>query len=501
VIAAEPAPLVEFRERIAEVLGLCFEGHRWDFLAAVLDERCRARGENPSTYLRGLRAPAARDEWRVLADRLTVSETYFLRGKDHFDAFVQVVLPQRARATPEGGTLRFLSAGCSSGDEAYSMAILVRENAGLLAGRAVEILGCDVNRAILDKARAGRFSAWSLRETPAAVRDKYFDGPPRWTLSPEIRAMVSFREENLTVQEVAWPAGAFDAVFCRNVLMYLAPEKAAAVVERIRRALKPGGFLFLGHAETLRGLSQAFHLRRFDGAFYYQRKEAGETEPPEPAALPWSASLGGAVSPVDSSALWMERIEVASARIARLAAASRNAPPAARRVVVPRRNLDPVFDLHRQERFTEALAHLEGVTDAGPEDAGVRVLRAMLLVGCGKFAEAEALCRPLLAENELETGAHYVAALCREQAGDLVVAEEHDAAAIHLDPTFAMPRFHLGRLLKRLGRPEEALLHFDAARAAFLKEDSTRLLLFGGGFSRGSLLEICRGEIERLKSS
>jgi len=160
--------------------------------------------------------------------------------------------------------------------------------------------------------------------------------------------------------------------------------------------------------------------------------------------------------------------------------------------------INRVLDLHQQERFTEALAHLQGLASETGTDADLQVLQAMLLVNCGRLSEAEALCRPLLGSDELNAGVHFVAALCREHAGDPAAAEEHDAAAAYLDPSFAMPHFHLGRLCQRLGRASEALAHFEAALALLVKEDPVRLLLFGGGFSRETLVQACRAEIERL---
>ncbi len=383
--------------------------------------------------------------------------------------------------------------------------IALRERLGALDSRAVAILGVDVNRDALAKARAGRYSAWSLRETPPEIRDKYFHAArPEFVLDPTVCALVAFEERNLAeAHDDLWSPGTFDAVFCRNMLMYFTPEAAAALVARLTRALVPGGFLFLGHAETLRGLSQAFHLRRSHGAFYYQLRE-GAAQPPPARERPESFAFPPPLAPPAEAAAavnpgWFEEIGRASARIASLAA---GAPRAAARAAPARPgDLSRVLDLHRQERFADALAHLQGLPAGAAPDADLQVLQAVLLVHCGRLAEAEALCRPLLGRDELNAGAHHVAALCREHAGDLAAAEEHDAAAAYLDPAFAMPRFHLGRLCQRAGRAADALAHFEAALALLVKEDPVRLLLFGGGFSRETLMQACRSELHRLRRS
>ncbi|MBS0631942.1 MAG: methyltransferase domain-containing protein [Verrucomicrobia bacterium] len=504
--------LAEFRALVADRLGLWFEEHRWDFLTGVLRERSTAHGRDLLSYLQGLASPGSRDEWQTLACLLTINETYFMRGGDHLGAFVSTVLPARLSAPPAGRPLRFLSAGCSSGEEAYSLAIALREHQLVPAHRSVQIIGVDINRAVLAKARSGRYSAWSLRETPPEIRAKYFHADKSdFVLDDSILGMVTFFERNLSEpNDDLWQPGSFDAVFCRNMLMYLVPEVAADIVARIQRALAPGGFLFLGHAETLRGISQGFHLRRNHGAFYYQLR--GEDEA-APAAFPFEERRSEPIAPAPvlptpeggpaASTAWMEEIDRASQRIARLSTQTGpSAPvtaPAARSN--PGAHFDRALDLHRQERFTEALAHLAEQPAGSAPDAELLVLQAMLLVNSGRLDEAEALCRPLLSTDDLNAGVRYVIALCREHAGDLANALEHDEAAAYLDPSFAMPRFHLGLVCKRLGRVLDARGHFEAALALLVKEDPVRLLLFGGGFSRETLVQACRGELHQLHSA
>ena len=508
---SEPA-LQEFRSLVAQRLGLWFDDHRREFLAGVLRDRAAGRRSgDPAAYLRTLAEGGWPDEWPVLSGLLSITETYFFRGQEHFLALTQTVLPGHRRRAQDTRRLRLLSAGCASGEEAYSLAISLKEHAPWLEDWQVEITGLDANREMLAKARAGLYTIWSLRETPPEIREKYFQ-PLRqeFLLDEKIRNAVVFGERNLAAaNDDLWRPGAFDVVFCRNMLMYFTPEAAAALVARIQRALTPGGVLFLGHAETLRGLSQAFHLRRDHGAFYYQLRADGEAPasiPEEPEPVLRQPAPHSTAAP-EISAAWVDEIGRASAKIAALSAKTRKpvapvSPPAS----VPgplgaSGAINRVLDLHRQERFTDALAHLQELPAGAAPDADLQVLRAVLMVNCGRLDEAEALCRPLLGRDDLNAGAHYVTALCREQAGDLSAAEEHDARAVYLDPFFAMPRFHLGLMCKRLGRVPEALTHFGEALALLVKEDPVRLLLFGGGFSRETLVQVCRSELQRLKGS
>ena len=126
------------------------------------------------------------------------------------------------------------------------------------------------------------------------------------------------------------------------------------------------------------------------------------------------------------------------------------------------------------------------------------LLLAVLLTNQGELADAEQTCRRLLALDEMHAGAHYLMALCREHASDLAGAKEHDQSAIYLDPGFAMPHLHLGLLAKRSGEPVVARRELSHAQLLLTREDASRLLLFGGGFSREALTRLCRAELSSL---
>jgi chemotaxis protein methyltransferase CheR len=500
--ALAPDAPERFRTLVARRLGLQFEDAKLAFLAEVLQRRADARGEPSEMYLARLATDASGAELGALAGELTVGETYFFRNIDQFHAFVQVALPARMRAQATSRRLRILSAGCASGDEAYSLAILIRE-ARLDSSWNVSIRAVDINPAMLVRAARARFTKWALRETRTDVKQAWFrqDGH-EVVLDEAIRTAVEFEEGNLTADDPRlWQPGAYDAIFCRNVLMYLTPEHAQSVVTRITRALTPGGYLFLGHVETLRGLSEEFHLRHTHGAFYYQRKEVGEAEDLQPGAhtaIPDASSptVGPALAAlVDNAETWVDAIHRAAERIQSLTEAP-NPPTSPTVVPAPRLDLGLALDLLRKERFTEALAFVRALPVESKRDPDVLLLQSLLLAHSGQLAAAEDACQQLLALNELNAGAHYILALCREGVGDRRGAADHDQMATYLDPLFAMPRLHLGLLARRAGKPEIARSELSQAFLLFQREDASRLLLFGGGFTREALIGLCRAELE-----
>lgn len=507
-----PGDVERFRDLVRAHLGLDFDDDKLEGLAEVLCQRVEATGQGRAeVYLDRLEAGLDAD-WRILAERLTVNETYFFRYRDHFRAFSDVVLARAASAQPVKQPIRILSAGAASGEEAYSLAILTLENGASATRRDVSIVGVDVNPQTIARAVRGTYSSWSLRDTPADLRDRYFTSDGRGhRLREDVRAMVSFEERNLVVDDpLFWRPEVFDVVFCRNVLMYMTAEAMHDIVARVARSLRPGGYLFLGHAENLRGVSQEFHLRHTHDSFYYERRRPG-VPAEEPRGEARAAAVGGYAALPTRVALglddppWFDAIARASERVTAIV----DRAPVARVEPRPASNgpaalpAEPslgrrdVLQLIREERFTDALAALHGLPRSVAPDPEALLLRAVVLTNAGRFGEAEGACRELLAVDALSAGANYLSALCREHAGDPAGAVDRDQTAAYLAPTFAMPRLHLGLLERRAGRMDRARAELRQALALLPAEDESRILLFGGGFGRDALIALCRAELRR----
>jgi chemotaxis protein methyltransferase CheR len=494
------ADIDRFRSVIACRLGLQFEDAKLGYLADVMRRRLEIGGQTPEAYLARLETEHVDDEIGALAQELTVPETYFFRHNDQYRAFAEIALPDRMGAQSTARRLRILSAGCASGEEAYSLAMLVRE-AAMDPSWDVSILGVDVNPAIVSKATRALFSEWALRETPADVRKRWFTPAGRdFSLDDALRAAVRFEERNLVREDPQlWQPDTYDIVFFRNVLMYFTPENAQAVITRVGRALRPGGYLFLGHAETLRNLSADFHLRHTHETFYYQRKDRLER------AMPYSPSItsGGlaptVVAAVESTDTWIDAIRRATERIETLTSPSQPSTSSRqgslRVAAKPAWDLELARELLREERFSEALDMMQRLPPESGRDPDVLLLHAALLTHRGQLAEAEEACSRLLAVDELSAGAHYLLALCREGARDRTSAVNHDQVAIYLDPSFAMPHLHLGLLARRAGDRAAAQKELGQALLLLQREEGSRVLLFGGGFSRETLVALCRTEL------
>lgn len=475
-----PGTTERLRDLLARRLGLALDDERLEEARAAVEERAgRQRAGSVEAYLELLEGPRGREELGELATRVTVGETYFFRNQAQLAAFREVMLPDRVAAAG-GRPLSILSAGCASGEEAYTLAILI---AWAPAPPAASIVGIDVNPAAIARARQGRYSPWSLRQVPDELRGRELVAAGReWCIGPGPRAMVSFEVRNLVDDDPAfWRPGAFDLVFFRNVAMYMPPATFAAVIERLAGSLVPGGYLVLGDAETLRGVSTRFELRHTHEAFYYQLRGGPAVVPPRriepPAPLP------------QPDGTWVETIGRAVARIDRLGRSP--GPATAAAPAQPAPDLARLTELVCQERLDDAQAALDALPDATQEAPEVLLLRAIVLTNRGAIAAARASCDRLLHLDPLNAGAHYLRALCAEHEGDLPAAIEHDRTAAHLDPAFAMPRLHLGLLARRSGSLRQAARELEHARELIAREDAGRILLFGGGFTRESLLGLC----------
>jgi chemotaxis protein methyltransferase CheR len=497
----DPGDVERFRGIVAGRLGLQFEDSKLGFLADVLRKRLEAGRQESAYYLHQLECDPRSDvETAELARELTVGETYFYRNREQFRAFAEVALPQRMRARRPHRHIKVLSAGCASGEEAYTLAIILREALPDPSWN-VSIRAVDVNPAALERAASAKFSPWALRETPPEARERWFRPAGRdLVLVDEIRSAVSFERRNLTADDAdLWRQGEYDVIFCRNVIMYFSPEKMRGVVARIAASLAPGGFLFLGHAETLRGLSQEFHLLHTHDTFYYQKRGEGDEVRTLSGIAEIRHTAPAVASPVaDMSTSWFDAISQASERIRALGTpAAPVVPPLI--AAAPKWNLARVLDLLQLERFAEALELVRGMPAEASKDSDVLLLTAVLLAHSGQLAAAAEVASRLLVKDEMSAGAHYVLALSYEGIGDPAAAANHDHFAVYLDPDFAMPRLHLGLLAKRAGDAAAARRELSEALLLLEREDASRLLLFGGGFTREGLIALCQAELQRIE--
>ncbi|MCS6898880.1 MAG: CheR family methyltransferase [Myxococcales bacterium] len=273
----DPQDLAALLQIFREAAGLEFPRDTEYVLERKLQDRLVAlRFDNFGDYVRLLRSTAGRKELEHALDEVTTHETYFFREEYQLRLFQQDLLP-RLRAMNEGRRrLTLWSAGCASGEEAYTVAMLL-DNSKLFEGWALRVVGSDLSKRCIYQARRGSYGRSSFRALPREFEERYFTlQGERLEVIPKIREMCLFLQMNLLDQERHLTLGRMDAIFCRNVLIYLAEEARQKVLRLLYERLIPGGYLMLGHSESLLHLQSAFEAVHLQGDVVYRRPESDD---------------------------------------------------------------------------------------------------------------------------------------------------------------------------------------------------------------------------------
>ncbi|MBF0339411.1 MAG: protein-glutamate O-methyltransferase CheR [Magnetococcales bacterium] len=365
----DPEP---FKILIRNRCGLCFETANEENLLHALNERMQSLGMGPDGYF--VRLNASETEFQQLVNRLTINETYFFREPEQIRLLVEHLVPRLLARGSGLQPLRILSVGCSSGEEPYSLVMALMERYGESVSRLFTFAACDIDSAVLDKARRGCYSEFSFRSLSPELRARYFrQENGGWCLEERIRRLVDFQECNLLSEEPARVMRGVDVLFFRNVSIYFDPPTRRLVLDRLAAMLQPEGILIVGASETLANDLGVLHLLEEAGLFYFVRNPLVR-DPVAP--LPW---------PGRDCSLPMTEPEAPS--------------PA---LVSPARLPDADFDVQQaqqlvqEKRHDEALRLLDTYLAIAPEHAGAMLIKAHLLVWRKEFAAAEALARRVL---------------------------------------------------------------------------------------------------------
>jgi chemotaxis protein methyltransferase CheR len=454
----------EFSMHILSRTGLLFESRNRSALERGLSKRMAVlRLRNCGDYLTYLkRHGETRHELQKLLRFLTVGETYFFRYQPHFEA-----LKERLLQTPQDKPIRIWSAGCSTGEEPYSIAMSIMESLPDWRSRDIRILASDINLQSLSRARQGIYTPWSVRTTGQRHLERFFDRRGEsFVIRDEVKRLVQFHHVNLSSDD--WDGleaelRELDAVFCRNVLIYFSPEAAAAMVQRIGSTLKPKGQLFLGHAESLLQRSPDLEIVRREERYYFEkseppRQETPAQEPQRPLVRPPAASP-----------------EVA--------------PP--HNTVADARKLLEAGELELAQDLVDDLLK------ASPGEPDTLVLKGFIEVRQGKLQEALESCNRAIATDDLNPEAYFLKGVVLEGCDSLAEAADQYRKALLLDHDFIMPRFHMGRLHLSLGK------FGDAAREIrniirILDRCDEGIIPHSGGVSRSAWIEQLENVLEQV---
>lgn len=434
-----------FRDLILARTGMMFGPRRRDALTrGVLQAAQRAGRANPQEYYRLLlQARTDSELWDDLIGAITVGETYFFRNPSHFDALRQHILPDLIARHRHDRRLRIWSAGCSTGEEPYSVAILLHQLLPNIAQWNVLILATDINKRALRQAGEGRYRKWSFRKTDPAIQTRYFTQQSgHFELSRRVRKMVTFAYLNLA--EDAYPAlatntNALDLILYRNVAIYLPEKVIQRIATRFHRCLLPEGWLVVGASETSSAIYSQFATRNFPGAIVYQKTSAvadkGTRRPGEKEITPRPRVTPSPSLPVTAS------------------------PHPEPKAKEPAELCQEGVSLLEQGRYEEATARFQACLKGDPDFALAHYQMARAHANQGQLEEARSWCQQAIERDPLLTEAYYTLALIRQEEGELVEAIAQLKKTLYLDPGFVLAHFTLANLYQEAGRSEQAARH------------------------------------------
>ncbi|HUW27272.1 MAG TPA: CheR family methyltransferase [Sulfuriferula sp.] len=458
---------------LAAQTGLHFPKKRWgDLERGIVAAACQFGLSDAQACAHWLlSAPLTRSQIEILASHLTVGETYFFREKRSFEALEQHILPALLHAREHSERrLRIWSAGCSTGEEAYSIAMLLDRLIPDYEKLNVTILATDINPAFLGKAAAGMYGEWSFRDTPAWIRARHFKHGKnaRFEIQPRIRKRVTFSYLNLA--DDVYPSltnntNAMDVIFCRNVLMYFTAAQAKQVIKNLHRSLVDGGWLIVSPVETSTSLFSAFTAVSFSGAVLY-RKLANSESPPVVSIYP------AAVPSLLPETLLPECL-VGDAILS--------------------------IPLHKAPLNLDRPAEQPGEASlVVVNDNAAPSRMARTCANQGKLTEAAEWCEQAIAADKLNPAHPYLLATIRQEQGQYDLAVQSLMRALYLDPDFVLAHFGLGNLRLAQGRRREAERHFRNALALLHRHPRDEPLAESDGLSAGRLVEIITSVLSGL---
>ena len=407
-------------------------------------------------------------ELEILSTSLTVGETYFFREPGCLDVFQKKIISEMVRnRMDKGRSIRIWSAGCCSGEEPYSIAILLREIIPDIEKWDITLLGTDINYDFLKKAEKGSYTCWSFRETPQSFQNHYFTNHGNyWQIDPDIKKMVTFASLNLAGNN--YPSAAtntleMDVIFCRNVLIYFTPEQIKNVVTRFYQSLNENGWLITSTVERNDDYFEAFTTVRFDHCFIYRKS-------PRQSGTPFTAgNVASGTFPFPTPVPLKKESGPAGVKI----------KPARRSFLIEKTEISENEEnarlLFNDRQYQQCARVCESLLAVNPGNLEVFVLLVKSKANLGLLKDARVLSEKLIARNNAEADHFYLYANILIEEKELEMAVSILKRALYLNPHHLLSHYLLGNLAFRGDNMRMAKKHFQNVRellTAFSEDDT-----------------------------
>ncbi|MBI5565396.1 MAG: tetratricopeptide repeat protein, partial [Chloroflexi bacterium] len=460
------AEFERFRDFILDRIGLDFQEDKRHLLTRGLAEVLTLTGNSnlDQLYLLLHSRAATTELWDQVISILTVGETYFFRNANHWDALRNHILPElMAQRGHSSRRIRIWSAGCATGEEPYSVAMLLRETIPNLDSWNILILATDLNREALRKAQAGLYGSWSFRGVDRRIQDTYFEFDGKsYALDEHIKRMVTFNYLNLVgdnYPSLTNNTNAMDIILCRNVTIYFTPQVTVDVVRRFHETLTDGGWLIPGPSEPNMVFYGDFETRNLPGTVVYQKTRSAELRPAK------SINVFAPTLPQVPAFTTHPTAQLARAPGASVPVSTVRTP-----IAPPRPPVDP-FEAAQQliqaGQLDEALVKLYEKLDRDAAFVPAYYTLGKIYANKGNLGEAQAWCEKAIQKDKLHAAPYYTLSLVYQEHGLFEQAVEALKRAVYLDRDFVLAHYTLAQLYQRQG---------DAANAQRSLHNALRLL-------------------------
>jgi chemotaxis protein methyltransferase CheR len=490
--------LDRFSEFVKDRIGLHFPPDRYEDLRRGIRAIAAERGFlDPRSCMAWLMsAELDRTLTETLAAALTVGETYFFRDPPVFRAIEYTLLPAIiSRRRDASRHLRIWSAGCSTGEEAYTLAIILSRAIPDIDRWSVTILATDINPHALKKAEAGIYGEWSFRGLPAAEKERYFKrtGAGKYGVAREIKDLVTFSFLNLIEDDypsLLTNTNAMDLILCRNVLMYFSKDAIRATAEKLQHALIPDGRLIVSATETPLVTDPYLLQETCSGITAYRKAEvlpSGRT--PAIPELPAWEPLPEEPEYLRVGAFHWEEAPAEEVELPAVPEPAALISP----IPLPRPGKDELGTATRlflSGDYAGAEKILVPYSARHPMDHRALVLVAQVLANRGNLAGARAWCDRAIAENKLDPFYHHLMATIRQEEGAVDAAINELRRALYADPSYIPAHFTLANIRRQQGNLADAETHYRNALALLRGRDPDEIIGGVGGMSAARLEQI-----------
>ncbi len=534
LLKMSPELMEKFQVFLMERSGLVFEGRRIQEIERTVARRMIELGfasfEEYYEFITG-RAEGG-DELNQLVITLTVGETQFFRTPDQFAALRNYVFPELIeRGRKVGKSLNILTAGCATGEEPYSICILLDDLIPDIDSWDITIRACDINREFLDAAREGAYGERKLRLVDLDTREKYFDRLAKnlYRVNERLRDRVEFSHFNINAADYTplTRGLSYHLVLCRNVLIYFNMNTIKHTIDKLYKIIARNGYLMLGYSETLFKISDAFQSVHTPEAFFYQKSEKPtgyhvvELTPDKPTPYEredFIKALGSKPHPLaeGKSAApglpdWFKKVSEALAP--RAAPDKCETEPAGMKPAAPAPPAEKpkpaetigeedlwerALGCFSEERFEEAGALFEKMLEIEPCSARAHLGLGFLYANMGAEERSRRYAEEARRYDDLLPEIYLLLALLDEKNGNYQMAVGNYQRVILLDPDFAMAHFNLGNLFLKMDRYRDARREFGNTIDILERDTDNKSLRFSGGLGREAVIEFCRMQRDHI---